>query len=470
MEDLHGMLPGLAYAVCRIFFRRIHLSGSPYVGPSCIWAANHASGIVDPIVMFGLCPVKLRPISKHTLFDHPVMRPLLLAARAIPIQRIQDMKREVEGQRQELEKGTPDKEWRGSANTEAFRTVSDAILAGDCILIFPEGISHDEPRIHKFKTGIARMALQAITHAPDPQTRVFIQPVAIDYAEKDEFRSDLNVHFCEPIVVTTNEMEVDDIMSGLRRSLEDGLAQFETWDDKRNWQFIFEMAYGRDPHSAREFRAFVESQRPRFGADPVFLARVRTMRRMLMALSIEPFQLIWGETHERKRSFYAILLKHVWFHVFVSRPLQSLSAFLWYVPYRMCGVLAESSTKDRDVVATMKIGHGVWLFPLWGLLLAGTLFLCLRALAPGLVDSTGNVLGFAVSAIFGPFLLVAGLWLSERRDFFPGYWRLARLRLFFPRAWREVMAEWREMSQGVIDRIHAPNDEAGEVRRVVGLD
>lgn len=463
------MLRALAYAVCRIFFRRVHLSGTPYVGPSCLWAANHTSGIVDPAVMFGLCPVQLRPISKHTLFEHPLMRPLLIAARAIPIRRMQDMKLEVEGQKQEIEKGTPEKEWRANANTEAFRTVSDALLAGDCILIFPEGVSHDEPYLHAFKTGIARMALQAITHSPRPDQCIFVQPVAIDYSEKDEFRSDLNMHFCEPIVITSSEMQVEDIMSGLRQSLSEGLAQFDDWNEKRNWQFIFEMAYGRDPHSAREFRVFVEEQRPRFRADPVFFARIQTMRRMLMALSIEPFQLIWGETHERKRSFYAILFKHVWLHLFVSLPLQYASGLLWYVPYRLCGFFANLSTKDRDVVATMKIAHGVWLFPLWGAFLAAITFVAARAIFPGMVDSTGNIIAFIASAVFGPFLLVAGLWFAERRDFFPGYWRLARLRLFFPRACREVMTEWRELSQGVIDRIQAPKDEESPVRRVSGL-
>jgi 1-acyl-sn-glycerol-3-phosphate acyltransferase len=447
------MLKSFAYLVCRIFFREVHISGTPYVGPSSIWAANHSSAVVDPAVMMAFSPVLLRPLAKHTLFSHPVMLPLLKLTKSIPVHRTQDMKIELEAQKAELEKGKSEKEWRASANTDAFKAVSDALIAGDSVLIFPEGISHDEPYLHKLKTGVARMALQAMTHSNTPGFTAVIQPVVIDYTEKDEFRSDLSIHFCDPVPVTSNETLVEDIMLGLKNSLTEGFAQFQNWDEKRNWQFIFEMAYGRKPHSPREFRVFVDEQRSTFQQDPVFFARVQTMRRMLMAMNIEPFQLIWGENREKKRSFYGIIFKYVWFHLLVSAPLKILSALLWYVPYRLCGELAHRSTTDRDLIATMKIGHGAWVFPCWSILLSVPLFFSLRFNAPEAVDSTGNLLTYGAVVLLGPLLLILGTWVTERRDFFPGYWKLAKLRLLFPRAWVEVRQEWVEISQGVIEKI-----------------
>jgi 1-acyl-sn-glycerol-3-phosphate acyltransferase len=447
------MFKSFAYLVCRIFFREVHVSGSPFVGTSTIWAANHSSAIVDPAVMTAFCPVKLRPLAKHTLFSHPVMLPLLKITKAIPVHRTQDMKIELEAEKAQLEAGAAPKEWRGNANTDAFKLVSDSLIQGDNVLIFPEGVSHDEPYLHKLKTGVARMALQALTHTKDPKFTVVIQPVAIDYTEKDEFRSDLAIHFCDPIAVTSNETLVDDIMLGLRNSLSEGFAQFRNWDEKRNWQFVFEMAYGRKPHSPREFRVFVDEQRNTFEDDPVFFARVQTMRRMLMAMSVEPFQLIWGENKEKKRSFYKILFKYVWFHLLISVPLKTLSALLWYFPYRLCGHLAHKSTTDRDLVATMKIAHGAWVFPTWSILLSIPLFFFIRVSASQLVDSTGNLIAYGAVVLFGPLLLILATWVTERRDFFPGYWKLAKLRLLFPRAWVEVKQEWVEISQGVIEKI-----------------
>jgi hypothetical protein len=56
---------------------------------------------------------------------------------------------------------------------------------------------------------------------------------------------------------------------------------------------------------------------------------------------------------------------------------------------------------------------------------------------------------FALSALLGSVLV------SERRSFFPGYWKLARLRFLHPRAWSEVMEEWNTFSEDVFRSIEA---------------
>lgn len=455
------MLRVIAYLVCRIFFRRISVSGTPYVGPSAIWASNHQSGIVDPAVLFGVAPVSLRPVSKHTLFTHPVMRPLLALAHAIPVRRTQDMMIEAVAHRQAMERGVSEKEWRATANSEAFQSVADALLAGDRILIFPEGVSHDAPYLQKLKTGIARMALQAMAHAKTADFGVVLQPVAIDYFEKDEYRSDISIHYCEPIAVTSSESSVEDLMSALENSMLDALAQFSSWDEKRNWLFLFEIAYARAPQSAREFRLFVDTYRPEFNRDPVFLARIQTMRRMLLAMDISPSQIVWGESHEQKRSFFKMILTEGVFYWFVAAPIEYLSVLVWFIPQRLAGFLADISTRDRDVLATMKIGHGLYVFLIW--ICIGTLAVqkILLTLWPNFDPWLALLVGF----LSGPVILFLGLLSSERRNYFPGYWRLAKLRLFFPRGWREVIAEWRGLSEAVMSKIDTVNREMIERER-----
>lgn len=455
------MLRVLAYLVCRIFFRRISVSGTPYTGPSAIWAANHQSGIVDPALMFGIAPVPLRPISKHTLFSHPIMRPLLSLARAIPVRRTQDMMIEAQAHKQALERGVSEKEWRATANSEAFQAIANELLVGERVLIFPEGISHDAPYLQKLKTGIARMALQAMTHAKSADYGVVLQPVAIDYFEKDEYRSDIAIHYCEPIAVTSSETSVDDLMSALQSSFLDAYAQFTSWDEKRNWLFLFEIAYGRAPESAREFRLFVDSYRPEFNNDPVFLARVQTMRRMLLAMNITPAQIVWGEGHEAKRSFFKMILTRGIFYWLIAAPIEWLSFVVWFIPQRLAGFLAEVSTRDRDVVATMKIAHGIYVFAIW--ICLGTIAVqkILLALWSQLDPSLALLVGF----LSGPVILYLGTLSSERRDYFPGYWRLAKLRLLFPRGWREVIAEWRGLSEAVLQKIDKVNQQSIERER-----
>ncbi|MEY4065764.1 MAG: hypothetical protein RIR26_1972 [Pseudomonadota bacterium] len=457
------MLRVLAKALSRIFFRRISLSGTPYVGPHAIWASNHQSGIVDPALMMALTPVPLRPISKHTLWAHPIMRPLLEMTRAIPVRRTQDMMIEAQAYKQAMEKGVSEKEWRANANSEAFQAVTSALIAGDRILIFPEGVSHDLPNLQPLKTGIARMALQAMTHAKDEKFTVVLQPVAIDYFEKDEYRSDIALHFCEPIAVTSSETPVDDLMNALRHSILDALAQFTTWDEKRNWLFLFEIAYGRPPQSAREFRLFVDTYRPEFEKDPVFLARVQTMRRMLLAMDISPSHIIWGEAHEKKRSFFKMIFTRGLVYFLVAAPVEYLSFFVWFIPQRIAGFLADVSTRDRDVLATMKIAHGMYVFAIW--IALGSL--SVKAILLSLWPQLNGVLAFCIGLASGPVILFLGLWSTERHDYFPGYWRLAKLRLLFPRGWREVIAEWRGMSEAVVNKIDLVNQRKIEEERLL---
>lgn len=448
------MMRFLAFLICRIFFKRISYSGTPYTGKSAIWAANHSSAIVDPAVMLGLAPTRIRPLAKHTLWDMPVMKTFLKLTKAIPVNRLQDMKKDIIAQKEMLEQGNFEADWRVKANNEAFQKVSDALLEGDCILIFPEGVSHDDPYIYQFKSGLARMALQALSRATDPNFFVTIQPTVIDYSEKDEFRSELCLHYCEPIPVTTQEISVKDIMSRLRESMENGFASFFNWDEKRNWRFLFELSYGRIPYSSREFRLFVEKYRPEFDLDPVLLAKVQTMRRLLQAIIVSPLQLVWGDMNYKKRNFFWVIFRHGWFFVCVTLPIQILGSIVWLFPAKICERLAKKSTSDRDVRATMKIAHGMWFFPFWAFLMSSIFTFLLKDYLP----NTNRIIIWVGFLILTPTFLVLSLILAESINFFPGFLRLAFLRLFFPRGWYELMKEWREISDGALSKIKKVDD------------
>jgi 1-acyl-sn-glycerol-3-phosphate acyltransferase len=448
------MMRVIAFILCKIFFKRINISGTPYTGKSAIWAANHSSAIVDPMVMFGLSPAKIRPLAKHTLWEMPVMKFFLGVTKAIPVNRLQDMKKDIVAQKEMLEQGNFESDWRVKANNEAFQKVSEALLGGDSILIFPEGVSHDDPYIYQFKSGFARMALQAMSKSTDQNFYVVVQPVVIDYSEKDEFRSELCLHFCEPVSITSQEFSVKDIMNGVRESMENGFASFFNWDEKRNWRFLFELSYGREPHSSREFRIFVEKYRPEFDLDAVLLARVQTMRRLLQAVMVSPLQLVWGDLNYKKRNFFWVIFTHGWFFIFVTFPIQILGSIVWLIPAKFCEKMAKKSTSDRDVRATMKIAHGLWFFPFWAFLMSSIFTFFLGTYLPNL-DKSLIWIGFL---ILTPTFLVLSILLAESMNFFPGFIRLALLRLFFPRGWYELMTEWREISDGVMTKIKKVDD------------
>lgn len=438
------MLRALARLLVKGFFGNVYVSGHPFMGRSCIWVANHTSAIVDPAILYGMSPIKLRPVAKNTLWDHPVMRPLLLNVRAIPVYRAQDML--AKG----LEPAAPEDDTRRKLNQSAFRAGAQALVDGDCLMIFPEGISHDRPHLQRIRSGASLMLLEAVERAANPHFQAVIQPVAIDYFEKDEFRSDLGVFFCKPVFVSDPETKPEDINRAVEESLRDGLAQFDNWEDKRNCLFLFETTYGRKPHSPRELRIFQENYFPIFSGRPEFMSRVKLLRRLLQAMRVSPAQLIWGETHSRRTSFVRTLVLHGIYHFGFSVPIEAISVPVWIVPFRFVDVLARITVKERDVVATMKIGYACALFPLWILGLgagAASAAWSFTNLSPWMAASAG--------VIFGASTLLGSVLFSERRSFFPGYWKLARLRFLHPRAWTEVMEEWNEFSDEVFRSIES---------------
>ena len=294
------MLRFAAKVLSHGFFGNVYVSGQPYLGGSCIWASNHTSAIVDPAILFGLSPVRLRPVAKHTLWGHPVMRPLLLNVRAIPVYRAQDMLHKESSENPNSSHSSVSDRERKRLNQSAFRESAQALVQGDCLMIFPEGVSHDDPHLHRLRSGASLMAIEAVQRAASEQFECVIQPVAIDYFEKDEFRSDLGIYFCQPVVVGDSDMSPEDVNRAIRDSLSEGLAQFTTWEDKRNCLFLFETAYGRKPHSPREFRIFQEDHFPEFQKSLEFMRHAQTLRRLLLAMRVSPGQLIWGESHARR--------------------------------------------------------------------------------------------------------------------------------------------------------------------------
>jgi glycerol-3-phosphate O-acyltransferase/dihydroxyacetone phosphate acyltransferase len=83
-------------------------------------------------------------------------------------------------------------------NSKAFDKLYEVIERGDCMGIFPEGVSHTESQLTKLKTGAARIALSV---AQRGKVKVTIIPCGLNYMHRHRFRSQVLIEFGEPIVV-----------------------------------------------------------------------------------------------------------------------------------------------------------------------------------------------------------------------------------------------------------------------------
>src|SRR5215213_4879567 len=175
-----------------LFFRRIETVNADVVprGTGVIFVLNHPNGLIDPALVFVALPRKISFLAKSTLFRMPVISFLLRTVEALPLYRKVDAGEDV------------------SKNQRTFELCSELLQRGGSIALFPEGISHNSPKLLPMKTGAARIALGAAASGA-AIVEVKIVPVGLFYTSKTTFRSEALLHFGEPFTVPRVEPDPD---------------------------------------------------------------------------------------------------------------------------------------------------------------------------------------------------------------------------------------------------------------------
>lgn len=149
---LYRLLRGTAAIALRWYYAGVAVQGRervPRDGPVLI-LANHPNALIDPLLVGTTVDRRVLLTAKATLFEHPGLELLLRAVGVVPLRRAKDESRDAVALA-----ATPER------NAYAFQLVTAALRAQQAVLIFPEGISHDDPALAPLKSGAARMALQA---------------------------------------------------------------------------------------------------------------------------------------------------------------------------------------------------------------------------------------------------------------------------------------------------------------------
>lgn len=209
MHLLYDGLRALAGIALRWYYRSVvvvNIDRIPRDGPVFL-AANHPNSLTDAMLLGWASPRRVRYTAKATLFANPLAARLLRAAGVIPLRRAAD--------EQTVTDATPT--GAGSANdgisgkqplpaamnakrnAPAFSAVADALAAGACVAVFPEGKTHDEPFMAPLRTGLARMAFMARDERGVRGIRIV--PVGLLFEQKSEPRTRVLLQVGEPIDV-----------------------------------------------------------------------------------------------------------------------------------------------------------------------------------------------------------------------------------------------------------------------------
>ena len=179
---LQHLIIWLFRVVTNTFFRRIdvvNIENVPEDGP-VIFAGNHPNALMDGWLLTAKCGRwPLHFMANAKLWKYRLLAPALNARGAVPVYSRDELGGEAD-------------------NDKAFAKLYEVIESGNCMGIFPEGISHVESQLSKLKTGAARVALAVAARG---KVQIKIIPCGLNYIHRHRFRSQVLIEFGEPIVI-----------------------------------------------------------------------------------------------------------------------------------------------------------------------------------------------------------------------------------------------------------------------------
>jgi len=227
-------------------FRRKQVDPLPPSGGGRIFTSIHINGLVDPLSIVHNQDSRVITMGRHDLMTMPLIGWLTRRMGAQPVIR----KPEIDG-------GVSDEEYARSINHRTLLTMTHCIAAGHNAVVMPEGKSHQDSRLHRFKTGTMRLAFNATAIADERGlVRPVLQPVGLHYRCHHWFRTDVYVEFAEPIPIESSrpsqngrrlldgkwvEPLSEDVIQ-LRETLFEGLSTITPdapdWEAYRAWHLL----------------------------------------------------------------------------------------------------------------------------------------------------------------------------------------------------------------------------------------
>ena len=230
----HRVLRRLVDAVAWITWREVAIDdlGATDDGPVLL-VANHFGGLADAIVLMSVLPRRPRILADDAIWKIPVAKQVMEWVGAIPVHRGHS--------------GTTD-------NTDMFRAAHDALADGELVLIFPEGITREEPSIGRVRSGAARIAIGARAGGV---SGIRIVPAGLHYDDKAAFRSVVYVREGQPIDLDdeiadatwaaaadtageTEREEVERLTDQIAERLRDTAPDYDDWRESRALQMAAE--------------------------------------------------------------------------------------------------------------------------------------------------------------------------------------------------------------------------------------
>lgn len=379
----------------QLYYRSIEVYGKeffPRLGRTLI-IANHQTGLIDGILIVATNKLTIRTLIKNTLWENPIIGFFATRLGMIPVYRKQDLK---EGEAADANR-----------HEQTFKKVEEIFVAGESVLIFPEGKSHDISFLQKLRSGAARMLLQSEAKH-DFRLGLKWLPISLDFEEKDRPGSRVLVHYHIPrpvaqyqeLYLRDSEAAVQALRNEMEAYLQDITLSFETWEHRLFLERLTELWLASSPSTGRldqhnqllKWKRIFEKTREDNPQEWQTLQKlVFSLHKTLEKHTLKASELFKRPTRRKGLVFSKLFTRVVfWFFPVL------IGSFLWWIPTKLIRLITIKGAKQsRDIISTYHLVASVVIYPAWLLILTLPLFY----VASG-------------SALFGLFLVVVSSGLS----------------------------------------------------------
>jgi hypothetical protein len=280
-------------------------------------------------------------------------------------------------------------------NVRSLERCREILAEGGALCIFPEGISHSDPKMRPFRTGPARIALDYVR---EHGGGLRIVPVGILYTEKDRFRSGVWLRFGPPLDANRWLHENPDadarvLTDELRRQVEALTLNYETDQESVLLRWAAEIVatggemprpLGQEEGSTAEwfrllarlqggYQALRETRREEVEH---LIERIRHYRTELNRRGINAAE-VYLPIHWGRALFFLIREMEL---VVLGSPLAFFGVVNHIVPYELVKRIARALSTDKDHWASNTVYPGFLIFPFFYLLQLGAAWLLLPPL------------------------------------------------------------------------------------------